>query len=167
MLRQEIKELLEVINDNLEGEVVTPQHWIPVQVEAILNQSVISNIDIYGRGEIGDLQEDINSFGTEVKIDVDNKFTSLRSVQIELYSSESQYIDFEIDNVVTLTNEGSDIFMIEDLKEDDQIIFNHDEPLILVKIEYVYTSEQGLKVDKSLIIYTPLTLSDVEEGVDY
>lgn len=167
--RQETLQLLKVINDNEEDHVFTEEDWIVKTVDSILDNSIIDTINMYGKQESGPLKEDISSLGTEVVIDVDNNFTSARTSKIELYAmSEEQYLDFEVTNLVSFSYREKPIDIIKDEKETDEVLFNEDSPLIILKTDFIYTSDRGLDTKKILDVYIPFNLREVkDEEADY
>jgi hypothetical protein len=100
---------------------------------------------------------------------VDNKFTSARTSKIELYSkTDKQYLDFEVTNVVSFSYKDNPIQIINDEKETDEVLFDMEEEMIILKTDFVYTSDRGLDTKKILDIYIPYNLIEVlEEEADY
>lgn len=169
MKKQETVQLVQMINDNEEGHVFTEEEWIVKTVDDILDDYIIDTINIYGRREADSLKEDISSLGTEIIIDVDNKFTSARTSKIELYSkTEEQFLDFEVTNVVSFSYRDNPIEIINDEKETDEVLFNMDREMIILKTDFIYTSDRGLDTKKILDIYIPYNLTEIlDEEADY
>lgn len=169
MERKEIQEFLAIINENDDNHVFTPEDWIVSTVNFILSQHKIDNIDLYGKKEVENFKEDLSSLGTEVSINADSNFVSARSTKIELYSrDEEQFLDFEIDNVVSIIYNDNVIKIIDDMKETNEVDYNEDSELLLLRTEYVYTSDRGLSSSKVLTIYVPVNLSEeFDEEVDF
>ena len=169
MIKRETEQLLKMINDNEEGHVFSSEDWIVKTVDDILGDFQIDTINIYGKREADSLKEDIASTGTEITIDVDNKFTSARTSKIELYSrTEEQYLDFEITNVVSFNYKDTPIEIINDEKETEEVNFDEDSELIILKTDYIYTSDRGLDAKKILDIYVPYNMTEVlDEEADY
>lgn len=169
MKKKETEQLVKMINDNEEGHVFTEEEWLVKTVDDILDGYTIDSINIYGIKEVDSLKEDIASLGTEISIDVDNKFTSARTSKIELYSkTDRQYLDFEITNVVSFTYKDSPIEIINDKKETEEVLFNMAEEMIILKTDFVYTSDRGLDAKKILDIYVPYNLTEIiDEEADY
>jgi hypothetical protein len=130
---------------------------------------VIDTINIYGKKEISSLREDISSLGTEIMIDVDNKFTSARTSKIDLYSkTEKQFLDFEVTNAVSFSYRDTPIEIINDKKESDDVLFDENEEMIILRTDLIYTSDRGLDTKKILDIYIPYNLVEVlDEEADY
>ena len=169
MRKQEIEQLLKMINDNEEGHIFTEEDWIVKTVDSILSDFQIDTINIYGKREADSLKEDISSIGTEIVIDVDNKFTSARTSKIELYSrTEDQYLDFEITNMVSFNYKDKPVDIINDQKETDEVNFDEDIELVILKTDYIYTSDRGLDAKKILDIYVPYNMTELlDEEADY
>lgn len=168
MERQEIEQLLAVLNDNEDGKVFDSNDWVVIVTKQILTEFNIDNINIYGRGEIETLKQDIASLKTEVILDADHNHVTAISSNIELYANdEKQYLDFETDHEVYINYKDSKIELIDDLKESEEVLFEPECDLILIKNEYVFTSETGLKMTRDLTIYIPYNLTEVfDEEVD-
>lgn len=169
MDRLRIEQLLSFINFNEENKIFTESDWIVKTTGDILEQYQVDTINIYGKAEIDFLKKDISSFGTEVKIDVDSNFTSARTTKIELYTkSDNQYLDFEVSNEVSFIYRDNPIPIIEDEKEYEEVSFEEEEEFLILKTEYVYTSDRGLGVERILDVYIPLHLKEVlDEEADY
>ena len=122
MKKRETEQLMKMLNDNEEGHVFTEEEWLVKTVDDILDSYTIDSINIYGIKEVDSLKEDIASLGSEITIDVDNKFTSARTSKIELYSkTDEQYLDFEVTNVVSFSYKDSPIEIINDEKETEEV----------------------------------------------
>lgn len=111
----------------------------------------------------------MSSIGTEVTIDVDNNFTSARTSKIELYSNDgNQYLDFEMENLLSFVYKESPIEIINDQKENEDVNFDEDVEFIILRTDYIYTSDRGLDVKKVLDIYIPYNLVEIlDEEADY
>lgn len=168
MERQEIKQLVEFLNDNDEGKKFTAEDWVIKTTRDLLEQYNVDNINIYGKREVENLKEDLSSLKTEVILDADYNHVTAISSTIELYANnENQFIDFETDHEVFINYRNNKIELIEDLKESEEVNFYIESDLILIKNEYVFTSEGGLKATRDLTIYVPYNLVEIiEEGVD-
>jgi len=171
MIKEEIKQLLTMINDNEDGYTFSEESWLVKTVLEILEDSQIDTINIYGKREIDALKEDISSLGTEITIDVDNNFTSARTSKIELYtpeSNDSQFIEFEITNLVSFLYKDKNIEIIKDEKESEEVSFDEDSELLLRRTDFIYTSDRGLDVKKILDIYIPYYIREIlDEEADY
>lgn len=169
MKKRETEQLMKMLNDNEEGHVFTEEEWLVKTVDDILDSYTIDSINIYGIKEVDSLKEDIASLGSEITIDVDNKFTSARTSKIELYSkTDEQYLDFEVTNVVSFSYKDSPIEIINDEKETEEVLFNMAEEMIILKTDFVYTSDRGLDAKKILDIYVPYNLVEIiDEEADY
>lgn len=169
MKKEETLQLLKMINDNEEGHVFSEEDWIVNTIESILEDFRIDTLNIYGKKEIEALKEDISSLGTEITIDVDNNFTSARTSKIELYAkSDRQYLDFEITNLVSFKYRENPIEIINDEKETDEVTFSEEDELIILRTDFIYTSDRGLDTKKILDIYVPYNLVEIlDEEADY
>lgn len=169
MKKRETEQLMKMLNDNEEGHVFTEEEWLVKTVDDILDSYTIDSINIYGIKEVDSLKEDIASLGSEITIDVDNRFTSARTSKIELYSkTDEQYLDFEVANVVSFSYKDSPIEIINDKKETEEVLFNMAEEMIILKTDFVYTSDRGLDAKKILDIYVPYNLVEIiDEEADY
>ncbi len=169
MKKKEILELIKMINDNEEGHKYSEEDWLVKTVESIMDDFVIDTINIYSKRETESLEEDISSLGTEIIIDVDNKFTSARTSKIEMYAkTDNQFLDFEVTNLVSFNYKDNNIDIIKDEKETDDVDFNKDEELIILRTDFIYTSDRGLDTKKILDIYIPYSMSEIlDEEVDY
>lgn len=169
MRSKEVLQLLEMANENEESHVYTEDDWLIQTVSDILENNVISTINLYGRREADQLKEDVASLGTEVMVDVSNHFTSMRTSKIEMYAkTDEQFLDFEITNLVSMIYKDNTIEVINDEKEEDEVNFNEDTEIILLKTDYIYTTDRGLDTKKILDIYIPFSMAEViEEGADY
>lgn len=164
-----INELINIFNENMENYYYTEEDWVIASAKSLIENEIIASIDIYGRDEADSLKEDMSTNGSEIIIDHDNKHISIRHSKISLYAeSHDQFIDFEVDNIATLKYADREIPIIDDVKEDENVSFNEDLPLIILREEYEYTTDRGLVTNKTLIIYIPNTLPEItDEEADY
>jgi hypothetical protein len=134
-----------------------------------MDDHIIDTINIYSKNEIDSLEEDISSLGTEITIDIDNKFTSARTSKIEMYAkTDDQYLDFEVTNTVSFSYKDKSIDIINDQKETEDVEFNQSSELIILRTDFVYTSDRGLDTKKILDVYIPYSLTEIlDEEVDY
>lgn len=169
MERHEIKQLMELLNDNEDGRVFTSEDWVVATTKQLLEKYTVDTMNIYGLGEVESLKEDISAIKTEVAIDADYKHVMAKSSTIELYvDNDNQYIDFETDHEVYINYKDTKIDLIEDLKESEEVGFDVNYNLILIKNEYVFTTETGLQTSRDLTIYVPCNFPTVfDEEVDF